>query len=99
MRNAALLANDLYDHAEILRRYLTRLVTADITDFQLQIEALGPRALRAFGHGENASAEVLLGTPEWPAHVPGRTAQFLYLRAATIFGGYLARQSAAPSNT
>jgi alkylation response protein AidB-like acyl-CoA dehydrogenase len=54
---------------------------------QLQIEALGPRALRAFGHGENAGAEVLLGTPEWPAHVPGRTAQFLYLRAATIFGG------------
>jgi alkylation response protein AidB-like acyl-CoA dehydrogenase len=54
---------------------------------QLQIEALGPRALRAFEHGENPGAEVLLGTPEWPAHVPGRTAQFLYLRAATIFGG------------
>ena len=54
---------------------------------QLQIEALGPRALRACGHQENATAEVLFGTPEWPAHVPGRTAQFLYLRAATIFGG------------
>jgi alkylation response protein AidB-like acyl-CoA dehydrogenase len=33
------------------------------------------------------TAEFLSGTPEWPAHVPGRTAQFLYLRAATIFGG------------
>jgi alkylation response protein AidB-like acyl-CoA dehydrogenase len=53
---------------------------------QLQIEALGPRSLRAFGHLEN-TAEFLSGTPEWPAHVPGRTAQFLYLRAATIFGG------------
>src|ERR1700730_14288800 len=53
---------------------------------QLQIEALGPRSLRAFGHQEG-TAEVLSGTPEWPAHVPGRTAQFLYLRAATIFGG------------
>jgi alkylation response protein AidB-like acyl-CoA dehydrogenase len=53
---------------------------------QLQIDALGPRALRAFEHGDH-SAAVLDGTPLWPAYVPGRTAQYLHLRAATIYGG------------
>ena len=53
---------------------------------RLQIDALGPRALRAFGHGAH-TAEVLHGTDDWPAYVPGRVSQFLYQRAATIYGG------------
>jgi alkylation response protein AidB-like acyl-CoA dehydrogenase len=53
---------------------------------QLQVDALGPRALRAFQHGDH-NAAVLDGTPLWPAYVPGRTAQFLHLRAATLYGG------------
>ena len=53
---------------------------------ELQVEALGPRALRAFGSHDQA-ANLVDGTPQWPAYVARRTAQFLYLRAATIFGG------------
>ena len=52
---------------------------------QLQIDALGPRALRTFPHYELAAA--LDVTPLWPSYVRGRTAQFLHLRAATIYGG------------
>jgi alkylation response protein AidB-like acyl-CoA dehydrogenase len=52
---------------------------------QLQLEALGPRALRMFDHDRNYAT--LEGTPLWPAYVPGRTAQFLHLRASTIYGG------------
>jgi alkylation response protein AidB-like acyl-CoA dehydrogenase len=51
---------------------------------QLQIDALGPRALRAFEHGDQSTAD---GTPLWPSYVFGRTAQFLHLRASTIYGG------------
>jgi alkylation response protein AidB-like acyl-CoA dehydrogenase len=51
---------------------------------QLQIDALGPRALRAFEHGDPNTAD---GTPLWPSYVFGRTAQFLHLRASTIYGG------------
>jgi alkylation response protein AidB-like acyl-CoA dehydrogenase len=51
---------------------------------QLQIDALGPRALRAFLHDDHRST--IDGTL-WPDYVPGRTAQFLHLRAATIYGG------------
>src|SRR5690606_7514168 len=53
---------------------------------QLQIDALGPRALRVFRQGD-CSAEVIEGTPLWPAYVPGRLGQFLYARAATLYGG------------
>jgi alkylation response protein AidB-like acyl-CoA dehydrogenase len=52
---------------------------------QLQIDALGPRVLRTFPHDDYGAA--LDGTPLWPSYVRGRTAQFLYLRAATIYGG------------
>jgi alkylation response protein AidB-like acyl-CoA dehydrogenase len=51
----------------------------------LQMEALGVRGLRDFA-GEHGD-DVINGTPIWPAYVPGRSAQFLYLRAATIYGG------------
>jgi alkylation response protein AidB-like acyl-CoA dehydrogenase len=52
---------------------------------QLQIDALGPRALRTFPHYELAAA--LDVTPLWPSYVRGRTTQYLHLRAATIYGG------------
>jgi alkylation response protein AidB-like acyl-CoA dehydrogenase len=52
---------------------------------QLQIDALGPRALRTFPHDDYGAG--LEGTPLWPDYVRGRIAQFLYLRAATIYGG------------
>jgi alkylation response protein AidB-like acyl-CoA dehydrogenase len=52
---------------------------------QLQIDALGPRALRAFPHDDHGAT--MDGTPLWPDYVHGRTAQFLHLRAATIYGG------------
>ena len=55
---------------------------------QLQIDALGPRALRVFRQHDR-SAEVIEGTPLWPAYVPGRLGQFLYARAATLYGGTL----------
>jgi len=48
---------------------------------QLQIDALGPRALRTFLHEDHGA------TPLWPDYVQGRAAQFLHLRAATIYGG------------
>jgi alkylation response protein AidB-like acyl-CoA dehydrogenase len=52
---------------------------------QLQIDALGPRALRTFPHdGQGAAMDA---TPLWPDYVHGRAAQFLHLRAATIYGG------------
>ncbi len=53
---------------------------------ELQIDALGPRALRVFRQHDR-SAEVIEGTPLWPAYVPGRLGQFLYARAATLYGG------------
>jgi alkylation response protein AidB-like acyl-CoA dehydrogenase len=49
------------------------------------MDALGPRALRSFPNDDPAAA--LDGTQLWPSYVRGRTAQFLHLRAATIFGG------------
>lgn len=52
----------------------------------LQLDALGPRALRVFAQGDR-SAEVIEGTSLWPAYVPGRLGQFLYARAATLYGG------------
>jgi alkylation response protein AidB-like acyl-CoA dehydrogenase len=51
----------------------------------LQMEALGTRGLRDFEHA--APEEIKLGTPNWPSYVPGRAANFLYWRAATIYGG------------
>jgi hypothetical protein len=53
---------------------------------ELQADALGARALRRFPNGE-FGAEVMEGTAMWPADVPGRTAQYLFTRAATIYGG------------
>src|SRR5690606_18759260 len=51
---------------------------------ELQIDALGARALRYY-HG--FGPEVMQGTDSWPAYVPGHMARFLFARAATIFGG------------
>ncbi len=53
---------------------------------ELQVEALGPHALRHWGHDEGEA----IGGDEalrWPPHVPGRTAQALITRASTIYGG------------
>ena len=53
---------------------------------ELQIDALGPRALRFYRHGDY-SPGVMDGTDIWPAYVPGRAALYLFERASTIFGG------------
>jgi len=55
-----------------------------VTD--LQLDALGLRALRQWGHGEG---EVMTSeeAARWPAAVPGRTAAALIARASTIYGG------------
>jgi alkylation response protein AidB-like acyl-CoA dehydrogenase len=53
---------------------------------ELQIDALGPRALRLYRHGDY-SPGVMDGTDIWPAYVPGRVALYLFERASTIFGG------------
>jgi alkylation response protein AidB-like acyl-CoA dehydrogenase len=52
---------------------------------QLQVDALGPRALRTFPH--EAPDTAVDATPLWPYYVRGRTGQFLHLRAATLYGG------------
>jgi len=55
-----------------------------VTD--LQVEAMGLRALRFWGHGQGEAID----SPEasrWPACVPGRTAAALIARASTIYGG------------
>jgi alkylation response protein AidB-like acyl-CoA dehydrogenase len=53
---------------------------------ELQVDALGPRSLRRYAHND-LGPEVMEGSAAWPAYVPGRTAQFLYTRASTIYGG------------
>jgi len=55
-----------------------------VTD--LQLDALGLRALREWRHGEGE----VIGDDEavrWPPLVPGRTAAALIARASTIYGG------------
>lgn len=52
---------------------------------ELAVEALGHQSLRQYGRDE-VFAGVDTG-PRWPDHVPGTTADLLYLRACTIFGG------------
>ncbi len=52
----------------------------------LQVDALGLRALRLWEHGEGE----VISAPEsarWPEFVPGRTAGALFARASTIYGG------------
>lgn len=48
---------------------------------ELQIEALGPKALRFFLH------EDVQDDPLWPAYVPGRVNGYFTNRASTIYGG------------
>ncbi|NMF88632.1 acyl-CoA dehydrogenase family protein [Aromatoleum petrolei] len=50
---------------------------------ELQVDALGARALRFFG----SDADTLHNSDAWPADVPGKSARFLFERASTIFGG------------
>ena len=51
----------------------------------LQMDALGLRGLRDFEHGAQETS--LQGSTLWPDYVPGRSSSFVYLRAATIYGG------------
>lgn len=53
---------------------------------QLQIDALGPRALRFF-RDEELEAEQLPVSVSWPLHVLGKASRFMHIRAATIYGG------------
>jgi alkylation response protein AidB-like acyl-CoA dehydrogenase len=55
-----------------------------VTD--LQVEALGLHALRAWGHNEGEAIEGSEAA-RWPDFVPGRTAAALIARASTIYGG------------
>lgn len=50
----------------------------------LQMEALGLLSLRDYEH---ASEEDMEDSMFWPAYVPGRSSSYVYLRAATIYGG------------
>ena len=50
---------------------------------ELQVDALGPRALRFYEHDEDS--DTLL----WASYVPGRSAGYLFARASTIYGGAL----------
>lgn len=52
----------------------------------LEVDILGPKALRAFSHDDLARwADP--DDPFWHDEIPGRTFSMLYCRAATIFGG------------
>jgi alkylation response protein AidB-like acyl-CoA dehydrogenase len=55
-----------------------------VTD--LQIEALGPLAVRQFEHGA-VPPDSLAETPGWPAFSVGPASLFLHTRASTIYGG------------
>ncbi|PAU86099.1 acyl-CoA dehydrogenase [Pseudomonas sp. WN033] len=52
---------------------------------ELMVEALGQRSLRVYRR-EEAYAEPD-GNPLWPAYTPGVTADLMYLRSCTIYGG------------
>jgi len=51
---------------------------------ELQVDALGARALRLFAGGDPGT---LASSEAWPADVPGKSSRFLFERASTIFGG------------
>lgn len=51
---------------------------------ELQIEALGPRALRFFTEEE---LDAPSDSAVWPMHVLGKTARHMHTRASTIYGG------------
>jgi alkylation response protein AidB-like acyl-CoA dehydrogenase len=52
---------------------------------ELQMEALGPRALRFFTEEELDAPP--LESASWPMHVLGKTARHMHTRASTIYGG------------
>lgn len=52
----------------------------------LQIDALGPKAMRLFDFHQLA-AGISGDDPAWPLYTAGRTAQHLINRASTIYGG------------
>ena len=52
---------------------------------ELQMEALGPRALRFFTEQELDAP--LTSSPSWPMHVLGKAAKHMHTRASTIYGG------------
>jgi alkylation response protein AidB-like acyl-CoA dehydrogenase len=58
---------------------------------ELQIDALGPRALRFYDHGPNRQTHEHGEGGEldelWPAYVPGRSNMYFFQRASTIYGG------------
>lgn len=58
---------------------------------ELQVDALGPRALRFYDHGPGRKAHEHRAGDEsdelWPAYVPGRSNMYFFQRAATIYGG------------
>ena len=53
---------------------------------ELQMDAIGPRALRFFSETQMAQAQPPVSAM-WPEHVLGASQRFLFRRAATIYGG------------
>ncbi|HDZ57823.1 MAG TPA: acyl-CoA dehydrogenase [Pseudomonas xinjiangensis] len=52
---------------------------------ELMVEALGQRSLRVYRRDEAYAQPD--GNPLWPAYTPGVTADLMYLRSCTIYGG------------
>ncbi|WP_296259685.1 MULTISPECIES: acyl-CoA dehydrogenase family protein [unclassified Pseudomonas] len=52
---------------------------------ELMVQALGQRSLRVYRRDEAYAPPG--DDPSWPAYTPGVTADLMYLRACTIFGG------------
>ena len=57
---------------------------------ELQVDALGPRALRFYDHGpdrQGYNPQASEWDDLWPDYVPGRNNMYFFQRAATIYGG------------
>ncbi|MNC39178.1 hypothetical protein D3C75_878210 [compost metagenome] len=54
---------------------------------ELQVDAMGPRALRFFSHDARQKDACEEWDDLWPAHTMGRTNMYFFQRASTIYGG------------
>ncbi|WP_201195665.1 acyl-CoA dehydrogenase family protein [Pseudomonas fluorescens] len=54
---------------------------------ELQVDAMGPRALRFFSHDARQKDVSEEQGDLWPAHTLGRTNMYFFQRASTIYGG------------
>ncbi|MOA50075.1 hypothetical protein D3C78_1730480 [compost metagenome] len=54
---------------------------------ELQVDAMGPRALRFFDHDTLAGSALSEWDDFWPERMHGRTNMYFFQRASTIYGG------------